>query len=60
MKKKCKKEKKYCERLNKDEEKQPVNDKNKKFERLIKKSEIKINKTNTKYIFMKKIIQKAH
>ena len=54
MKKNVKKKKKYFERLTEDEERQSVNDKNKKFERLIKESEIKINKTNSKFSNLEK------
>ena len=48
MRKNAKKKKKYFERLAEDEEKQATNEKDKKFERIIKESEIKINKTNSK------------
>ena len=47
MKKNVKKKKKYFERQAEDEEKQHSNNKDKKFERLIKESEIKINETNS-------------
>ena len=55
LKKNMKKKKKYLERIGEDETKKYSNDKNKKFERLIKESELKIN-TNSKI----SILQKNH